>query len=233
MKPGRRRASFTDRRVVPIPFIQGLMGSRANGMVSPHKSSHLRKRAEVSKPASSAPELSNMPPADITLPYHERGKVSCFSPTCPQFRLLLQEIIQGRGERRTKFASSPSSGKASVIVPVAQISVVAAVGAYLVRCRIEIQRRNRQTWPELVARLSSGWSVAAFREDFAAEPLRIIAIYRDAQVMQEIADFASRRLPGVDRALVESLHRDATQARYRAIAALLRYARKKPPKPTP
>ncbi len=112
-----------------------------------------------------------------------------------------------------------------------QISVVVAVGAYLVGCRIEVQRRNRQTWEALLARLSPGWSAAAFREDIAAEPRQLSAMYRDAQVMQEIADYAFRRLRSVDRGMVESLHRDATQARYRALVALVRYAVARPRRP--
>ncbi|HUA93770.1 MAG TPA: hypothetical protein VL991_14450 [Terracidiphilus sp.] len=117
-----------------------------------------------------------------------------------------------------------------MIVPAGQISGLAVVGAYLVRCRMEIHRRNQQTWEELLGKLSPGWSVAAFREDFAAGPQRLISIYRDAQVMQEIADYACRRLGRTNPALLQSVHRDATQARYRAIAALVRYALKRPRK---
>jgi hypothetical protein len=117
-----------------------------------------------------------------------------------------------------------SVGSKSVIFPVLQITALAAIALYLVRCRAQVHRRNRQSWDALLARLSPGWSVCVINESVYAEPLRLLTIYRDARVMQEIADYAYRKFDAVDRALVESLHRDATRVRSWALAALARYA---------
>jgi hypothetical protein len=105
--------------------------------------------------------------------------------------------------------------------------VVAAL--YLVRCRAKVCQRNRQTWGALLVRLSPGWnaSAGAALADAARGanmPEKLWSAYRNARVMQEIADFALRNFSQVDRKLVATLHQDATRIRFRALAALARYA---------
>lgn len=117
-------------------------------------------------------------------------------------------------------------------LPIIQVTVVAAVSIYLVRCRAQIVRRNRQSWDLLLARLSPAWSACVVDPTLPAEAARLYTIYRDARVMQEIAYYALSKLPPSDRALAASLHRDATAARYRAVLALVRYGLNKPPKPS-
>jgi hypothetical protein len=115
-------------------------------------------------------------------------------------------------------------------IPVFQISMLVGVAAYMMRCRAEVRRRNRQSWGALVARLSPGWQASVVNMGLPAEPAQLSAIYRDAKVMQEIADYAYRRYENLDPAQIESLHREATLLRFRALAALARYGITKPPK---
>jgi len=48
-------------------------------------------------------------------------------------------------------------------------------------------------------------------------------MYQNAQVMQEMADFASQNAADVDRILIETLHSDAVQIRICVLMALLQY----------
>ena len=49
-------------------------------------------------------------------------------------------------------------------------------------------------------------------------------IYKNAQVMLEMANFAAKNCDGVDRTLVETLHSDAIQIRVCVLMALAQYA---------
>jgi hypothetical protein len=152
-----------------------------------------------------------------------------FSPKNLHFQLL-PLISSECSERQTDdcggIRGPPKNqfGSKSVILSVLQISAVGAIAFYLVRCRASVLRRNRQSWDDLVARLSAGWSVRAFSESFYADPARLSVIYREAQVMQEIAEYTFRNLDDIDQAFIEALHRNATRTRYLALAALARYA---------
>jgi hypothetical protein len=58
------------------------------------------------------------------------------------------------------------------------------------------------------------------------KPLRaaqLRTLCRDAQVMQEIADYALRNFDSADRPLAEQMHCDATYLRFWALASLARY----------
>ena len=109
-------------------------------------------------------------------------------------------------------------------LPLFQVTIAAAVSIYLVRCRTQVVRRNRQSWDLLLARLSPAWNAYVVDPTLPAEAARLYAIYRDAEVMQQIAHHALWRLSPSDRELAQCLHRDATVARYRAVLALVRYA---------
>jgi hypothetical protein len=50
------------------------------------------------------------------------------------------------------------------------------------------------------------------------------SLSRNAQVLQEIADYALRNFDSADRVLAEQLHCDATYLRFWALATLARHA---------
>ena len=120
------------------------------------------------------------------------------------------------------------------------IAVVAVVAVYLGRMRAAARRRNAQTWESLLARLRPDWSARELSDHFLWKeglsatpedawkrmegPKGLWAIYQNARVMLEMADFAARNCDGVDRLLVETLHSDAMQIQVCVITALVQYA---------
>jgi hypothetical protein len=122
-----------------------------------------------------------------------------------------------------------------------QIAVTAAAVVYLGRWRFRLRQRRRRSLDELLARLIPGWQAPAAGESANAKagptlrqadnPARLRDLYRNAQTMQEIADYALRNIEaldrqsgrGIDPAIVEELHRDATYLRFRALGELVRF----------
>ncbi len=123
--------------------------------------------------------------------------------------------------------------------PAIQILVFLSLGVYLVRWRASARRRNRQNWDALLARLRPDWTAHTlserflWKEELDATPedtwLRmegakgLWAMYQNARVMMEIADFAARNNPKVDRQALESLRSDAMQIRLCAMMGLAQY----------
>lgn len=126
------------------------------------------------------------------------------------------------------------------MLPLVQIAAIAAIAFYLVRWRMSIRRRNAQTWDSLLARLRADWSARELSDQFLWKeglnatpedawnrmegPKGLWAIYQNAQVMLEMADYAGKHCDGVDRLLIETLHSDAMQIRLCVITALAQYA---------
>jgi hypothetical protein len=127
-----------------------------------------------------------------------------------------------------------------MIFPLLQIAAFAIVAFYLGRWRAGIRRRNTQSWESLLIRLRPDWSARdlsdhfLWKEGISTTPeetwkrLRgahgLWAIYQNARVMLEMADFASRQCESVDRVLIESLRSDAMQIRVCVLMALCQYA---------
>jgi hypothetical protein len=127
-----------------------------------------------------------------------------------------------------------------MILPLVQITAIAAIAFYLIRWRIRVKRRNAQTWDSLLARLRVDWSARELSESFLWKeglnatpqdawrrmegPKGLWVIYQNAGVMNEMADYAAKHCEGVDRLLVETLHSDAMQIRVCVLMALLQYA---------
>lgn len=121
-----------------------------------------------------------------------------------------------------------------------QIVVIACLGVYFFRWRSNARRRNAQSWDSLLARLRPDWSARELSDQFLWKeglsttpedawkrmegPKGLWVIYQNAQVMLEMADYASRHCEGVDRLLVETLHSDAMQIRVCVLSALVQYA---------
>ena len=127
-----------------------------------------------------------------------------------------------------------------MFLPLVQLAAIVAIALYLVRWRAGVRRRNAQTWDSLLAKLSPDWSARELSDQFLWKeglsttpedawkrmegPKGLWVIYQNAQVMLEMADYASRHCEGVDRLLVETLHSDAMQIRVCVLSALVQYA---------
>jgi len=121
-----------------------------------------------------------------------------------------------------------------------QIVAVVAIALYLFRWRKSVRRRNTQTWEALMARLRPEWSARELSDHFLWQeglsatpedawqrmegPKGLWVMYQNAQVMQQMADYAAKHCEGVDRLLVETLHSDAMQIRVCVVVALVQCA---------
>lgn len=127
-----------------------------------------------------------------------------------------------------------------MIFPLIQIIAIALVAFYLGRWRVAIHRRNRQSWESLIVRLRPDWSARDLSDHFLWKegvnttsadtwtrikgPHGLWAMYQNARVMLEMADYAARNCESVDRELLETLRSDAVQIRVCVLMALIQYA---------
>ena len=128
-----------------------------------------------------------------------------------------------------------------MILPLLQIAAIAIVALYLGRWRLGVRRQNNQSWESLLARLRPDWSARQLSDHFIwkeglddATPEEtwkrlqgahgLWAIYQNARVLLQMADFASRNCDSVDRVLLETLRSDAMQIRLCVLMALAQYA---------
>jgi len=127
-----------------------------------------------------------------------------------------------------------------MIFPLLQIATVACVAFYLGCWRSGVRRRNTQTWDSLLARLRPDWSARElsdhflWKEGLSATPEEtwkriqgatgLWAMYQNARVMLEMADFAARNSDSIDRELLETLRSDAMHIRLFVLVALGQYA---------
>lgn len=126
-----------------------------------------------------------------------------------------------------------------MILTLLQITAIMAIAYYLWRWRMNVRRRNQQTWETLLAQLRPDWSGRELNEHFLWReglnattddawqrmdgPRGLWVMYQNARVLMEMADYASRNCTGVDRLLIETLHSDAMQIRLCAMVALCQY----------
>jgi hypothetical protein len=110
-----------------------------------------------------------------------------------------------------------------------QISLNTAALLYLGHWRLTLHRRSKESWDELLSRLTAGWQypvarkLSADSEDANGRAERLARLWelcRNACTLQQIADYALRNLDGPDPGPAEQLHCDATRLRFRALAAL-------------
>src|ERR1700728_1354719 len=99
-----------------------------------------------------------------------------------------------------------------------QVALVSGLAVYLFRWRSAVRRRNAQSWDSLMARLRPDWSARDLSDQFLWKeglnatpedawhrmegPKGLWAMYQNAQVMTEMADFAARHSQNVDRLLI-------------------------------
>jgi hypothetical protein len=127
-----------------------------------------------------------------------------------------------------------------MVLPLVQIAALVAITLYLVRWRMNVRRRNAETWNSLLAKLRPDWSARELSDHFLWKeglsatpddawrrmegPKGLWVIYQNARVMLEMADYAAKHCDGVDRLLIETLHSDAMQIRVCVLMALVQYA---------
>lgn len=127
-----------------------------------------------------------------------------------------------------------------MIFPLLQIGAVVLVALYLGRWRMNVRRRNSQSWDSLLARLRPDWSARELTDQFLWKegltstpedtwtrmegPRGLWVMYQNAKVMLEMADYATRNCENIDRVLVETLRSDAMQIRVCVLMALTQYA---------
>jgi hypothetical protein len=128
----------------------------------------------------------------------------------------------------------------TMILPLIQIALIVAIGLYLGHLRGNMRRRNTQSWSSLLARLRPEWSARELGDhslwqealNVNAEdawqrldgPKGLWAMYENAQVMMEMAEYAVRNSDSVDRVLLETLRSDAMKIRVCVFSALIQYA---------
>jgi len=117
---------------------------------------------------------------------------------------------------------------------------IVATTVYLGTARIGVRRRNVQSWDSLLARLQPDLSARAlsdrslWKEMLSATPEDIwqrmegprglCAIYQNAGVMLEMANYAARNSNSVDRELLAALVSDTMHIRLYVLIALGQYA---------
>jgi hypothetical protein len=127
-----------------------------------------------------------------------------------------------------------------MIGPVLQIAAVSFVATYLGKARVAVWRRNNQSWESLIAKLRHDWSARNLSEHFLwKEGLNtnpketwkriqgargLWAMYHNAGVMLEIADFAARNSGSIDAEVLDNLRNDAIQIRGCVLKALAEYS---------
>ena len=127
-----------------------------------------------------------------------------------------------------------------MILTLLQIAAVAAITLYFAKWRAGVKRRRCQSWETLLVRLRPDWSGRELCDQFLWKeglnttsedawermqgPKGLWAMYQNAGVMMEMANFAARNCGAIDKVLVETLHSDAMQIRVCVLAALAQYA---------
>lgn len=127
-----------------------------------------------------------------------------------------------------------------MILTLLEIGIVVAMAFYLQQSAAGVRRRQEQAWDRLVAQLkpdciTPGWSYQSLLNDdqdaTPEEKWRSIqsanglwAMYENARVMLDMADYAELNGDAVDPELLEALRIDAMQIRVCALAALTKYA---------
>ncbi len=126
------------------------------------------------------------------------------------------------------------------MIQAVQIGAVLSVAFFLGYCRARNRRRNQQSWDSLIARLSPDGSARNLSEHFLWKeglsttpdetwtrikgPHGLWAIYRNAGIMQEMAEFAARNSDSVDPQLIQILRTDALQIRFCVLTTLAQFA---------
>jgi hypothetical protein len=126
-----------------------------------------------------------------------------------------------------------------MILPLLQLVAFAAVAIYFGHRRAGLRRRNNQSWDSLISRLRVDWSARELSDHFLWKegidatpedawrrmegPNGLWAMYQNSRIMLEMADFAGRNNPEVDKLTLETLRSDAMQIRVCVLMCLAQY----------
>ena len=127
-----------------------------------------------------------------------------------------------------------------MILSLLSFSAIAGVAVYLGRWRAGMRRRKTQAWDTLVAQLRPNWTARELSDQSFwnanqnATPEEkwqriqgaqgLWAMYENARVMMEMADYAALNSDSVDSELLAALRSDAMQVRLSVLKALAKYA---------
>lgn len=126
-----------------------------------------------------------------------------------------------------------------MILHLLQFFAFASVAIYFAYRRAGLRKRNTQSWDSLLSRLRVDWSARELSENFLWKegidatpndawqrmegPNGLWVMYQNSRVMLEMADFAARNNPDVDKLIVETLRSDAMQIRVCVLVCLAQY----------
>jgi len=126
-----------------------------------------------------------------------------------------------------------------MILPLLQLLAFAAVAIYFGHRRAGLRRRNNESWDSLLTRLRVDWSARELSDHFLWKegidatpedawqrmegPNGLWIMYQNSRVMLEMADFAARNNPDVDKIVIETLRSDAMQIRVCVLMCLAQY----------
>ena len=126
-----------------------------------------------------------------------------------------------------------------MILPLLQLLAFAAVAIYFGHRRAGLRRRNNESWDSLLTRLRVDWSARELSDHFLWKegidatpedawqrmegPSGLWIMYQNSRVMLEMADFAARNNPDVDKLVIETLRSDAMQIRVCVLMCLAQY----------
>jgi hypothetical protein len=121
-----------------------------------------------------------------------------------------------------------------------QIAAITIAAFCLHAFKASLRRRNQQSWESIVARLRLDCSAtrlgdrSVWNSDLRVTPEEkwqlcngakgLWAMYENASVMLEMADYAARNSDTVDREMLAALRSDAMQIRVSVLSALAKYA---------
>jgi hypothetical protein len=121
-----------------------------------------------------------------------------------------------------------------------EFAAIVGLAAFLYRHKAYLRRRNAKPWDSIVAQLQPDFSASLRNAQFLREEGRhatpqemwqrvhgaygLCAMYRNARIMMEMADYAARNGNKVDRELLATLRSDALHIRVRVAMALGQYA---------
>lgn len=127
-----------------------------------------------------------------------------------------------------------------MFLPFLQVALLALLAVYLIRWRQSTRRKATQSWESLIARLRPDWSARDLSDHFLwREGINVTpeetwtrirgahglwAMYQNAKIMLEMADYAGRNCEPVNRELLATLRSDAMQIRVCVLSALVQYA---------
>jgi hypothetical protein len=98
----------------------------------------------------------------------------------------------------------------SISLSILQFVLVVSMAAYLTTMRVALDRRNRRSWEQVVARHQPGASKRA--------------VFHNAGVLLEMVDYSCNAQRPVDASLAEALRREAMRVRMETVLSPIHWA---------